>query len=176
MKGSKIFHAFYNRLRCINPTYSLAICWLAGLLLGTAYGKRADQFSIHMMRMVTSYHMSIVGLILILYFPLLLSAFAVYRNRPHCLIVISFFKAFVFASCGAMLGAAFASAAWLVRLLLQFSDICTLPIYYWFCVRNITGQNEKSRLDFLVCFVSVTVLGIFDFCVVSPFLVKLIDI
>ena len=176
MKGSKIFHAFYNRLRCINPTYSLAICWIAGLLLGTAYGNRADQASILLMRVAASCHMSIVGLFLILCFPLLFSAFAVYIHRPHWLVVISFFKAFLFASCSAILGTVFSTAGWLVRALLQFSDICTLPLFYWFCTRNIAGQKATTWIDLLICLAAITVLGIFDFCVISPFLVKLIDI
>ena len=123
MKGSKIFHAFNNRFRCISPTYSFAFCWIAGLLLGAAYGSRADQTSVLMMRMAASCHMSIVGLLLNLYFPLCISAFAVYKNRPHWLVLFSFIKVFLFASCSTLLGVAFSSAGWLVRLLLQFSDI-----------------------------------------------------
>ncbi len=176
MKRSKIFHAFYDRLRCMSPTYSLAICWLTGLLSGVAYGYRTDQSSLLLMRIAAFSRMSIVGLLFVLYIPLIFSLFAIYKKRPHWMIAVSFLKAFLFASCGAMLHVAFGSAGWLVRLMLQFSDICALPFFYWFCIRNITGQNDRTRLDFVICCVANAILGIFDFCVISPFLVKLIDI
>ena len=176
MKRSKFFHAFSDRLCRISPTYFLTICWISGLLLGTAYGYRADQSSLLLMRVATSSRTSIVGLLLILYFPLLFSAFAVYMNRPHWLVAVSFSKAFLFASCGSSLSVAFNSAAWLIRFLLQFSDICTLPFFYWFCMRNIAGHNDKTRLDLMICCVAIAIWGILDYSVISPFLVKLIDI
>lgn len=176
MNRSKSFHAFFDRLRCIYPTYSLAICWIAGLLLGTAYGYRADHFYLHLMRIAVFSHMSIVGLLIILYFPLLFSAFAVYMKRPHWLAVVSFLKAFLFSSCGAALYVAFGSAGWLVRLMLQFSDICSLPFFYWFCMRNITGQKNLMWHDLLICCAVMAILGLFDFCLISPFLVNFIDI
>lgn len=176
MNRSKVFYAFFNSLHCIPPTYILAASWGVGLLLGIAYGYRGDPSFELLMRTAVSGRMSIVGLTLLLYVPLLLSALAVYLKFPHFLILVCFSKAFLFASCGASLHMTFGSAAWLVRLLLQFSDICALPFFYWFCMRNITGLNERTRPDLLICCIAFAVMGLFDFTVISPFLVKCINI
>ena len=176
MNQSKLFHTFLKRICCISVTWALPFCWVLGLLLGAAYGYRADRSYVLLMRIAASSRMSLVGLFFALYVPLLLSAFAVYLKHPQWLIPICFAKAFLFASCGSALLVAFRSAAWLVRLLLQFSDLCSMPFFYWFCMRNITGRNLNTQSDFLVCCVVVTTIGIFDFCVISPYLVKLIDI
>ena len=174
MNHKNLFYAFFDRLRVASGSWMLAICWILGLLLGAIYGYRADPSYIHLMRMASSSRTSIVGLILVLYFPLLLSAFAVYSGRPQWLLPICFLKTFIFASCGSSLLTVFGSATWLVRMLLQFTDVCTLPFLLWFCLRNITGYNANTRFDFLVCLVAMTILGTLDFCVISPFLASLI--
>ena len=176
MNQTKLFHAFLKRLCCMSVTWALPFCWGLGLLLGATYGYRADRSYVLLMRIATSSRMTIVGLFVTLYIPLLLSASAVYLKHPQWLIPICFSKAFLFASCGCALFVVFGSAAWLVRLLLQFSDLCTIPFLYWFCMRNITGRNLNTQSDFLVCCVAAAIIGIFDFGVISPYLVKLIDI
>ena len=176
MNRSKVFYAFSSSLRCIRPSYVLAGSWVAGLFLGTAYGCRVDHSFLLLMRIAISSHTSIVGLARLLYIPLLLAALAVCFHYPQWLITVCFSKAFLFAACSASLYAAFGSAAWLIRIMLQFSDTCTLPFLYWFCMRNISDLHEKFRFDLLVCLVAATILGLFDFCVISPFLVKLIVI
>lgn len=176
MNQIKLLHAFLSRLRCLSATWVLPFCWVLGLLLGTLYGYCADRSYVLFMRIATTSSMSILGLLFVLYIPLLFSVFAVYFKRPQWLVPICFAKAFLFASCGCALFIVFGSAAWLVRLLLQFSDLCSIPFLYWFCMRNITGRNSNTQSDFLVCCAAAAIIGIFDFGVISPYLVKLIDI
>ena len=176
MNYRKLFHAISDWIHFIRPAYILALSWVLGLVLGVIYGYQADLSSFLMMRSAASSPMTIVGLLVILYFPLFLSALAVYRNHSHLLILICFLKAFLFASCGSSLNVAFGSAVWLVRFLLQFSDLCSIPFFYWFCIRNITGQSVNTQADILICGVAMAICGIIDFCAISPFLVKLIDV
>ena len=176
MNHLKLFRAFRGRFDCMSASLSLAICWLLGLFLGAAYGLRAADGYIHLVRMAAWNRNSIVGIIIVSYIPLLLSGIAVHFKRPRFLLPICFFKAFLFTSCGSALFIAFGSAAWLVRLLLQFSDFGTMPFFYWFCMRSIQGRNDNSRADFWICSIAAAIIGLIDFCVISPFLVTLIDI
>ena len=175
MNQKRFFRAYISPVFDISIKLVLPVCWGLGLLLGITYGFAADPSYFLLMRSVASDRMSIVGLLGVLYFPLLVSAFAVYFKRPQWLLLICFFKAFLFASCGSALLISFGSASWLVRLLLQFSDCCTVPLLYWFCMRSITGYSLNTRLDFWICSMCFAVVGIFDYCVISPFLVKLIN-
>ena len=176
MNQSNLLHAFLVQLRCIGIKWALPFCWFLGLLLGTTYGYRADHSYILLLRYAALNRVSFVGLIAALYVPLLLSTLAVYLNHPQWLLPICFIKAFLFTSCGSALLIAYHSAGWLVRLLLQFSDFCTMPFLYWFCMRNIVERKSNLASDFLVCCTGGSIIGIFDFFVISPYLVKLIHI
>ena len=176
MNHRKLFHAISDKIHFIRPTYILAVCWMLGLVLGMIYGYQADPIPLLMMRIAAAGPTTIVGLLVILYFPLLLSALAVYRNHSYLLILICFLKAFLIASCGSSLNVAFGSSAWLVRFFLQFADLCSIPFFYWFCIRNITGRSDNTQSDILICGVAMTICGIIDFCAISPLLVKFIDV
>ena len=176
MNLKTLFHACSKHLRCSIVSYVLAVCWVLGLFLGVAYAYRADRSYFLLMRMAASGCVSIVGLFFVLFFPLLLSAFAVYFHHHQWLFPICFMKSFLFASCSCAISVAFGSAAWLVRFLLQFSDFCAVPFLYWFCLRNVKGYNDHSGTDFLICFVAIGLFGVIDFCMISPYLVGLIDI
>lgn len=174
MSYVNLFHAILNRLRMSRANFVLAFCWMLGLFLGAIYGDHADHSYAIMMRTAALCRVSIVGLLFLLFFPLLLSAIAVYSNHPQWMVFVCFIKAFLFASCGSLLLITFGSAAWLIRILLQFSDFCTLPFLFWFSIRNIAGRNANTRMDLVICGCAMAVMGALDFCVISPFLVSLL--
>lgn len=153
----------------------LAACWLTGLLLGIFYAARAgDTYSL-LMRMAPSCRVSISGLAASALLPFLFAAFAVYISKPELLILVCFLKAFSFACCGFGVMDAFGSAGWLIRPLLQFSDGCTIPLLCWFSIRHISDIQPTWRADIGVCCMIAAVAVGFDYCLVSPFLVTLIE-
>lgn len=176
MNHTNFFHASIQRLHRICTAWMLPFCWILGLLLGVAYGCRTDRSYILLMRIAAPSRVSFVGLLFVLYIPLLLAAFAVYYKQQQWLLPICFLKAFLFASCGSALFTVYHSATWLVRLLLQFSDFSFMPFLYWFCMKNMAGRNGNLLSDFLVCCIAGAIIGIFDFGIISPYLVKLIHI
>lgn len=153
----------------------LACCWITGLLLGIQYATQADDTYFLLMRSAASCRVSITGLLAAVFLPFLFSAFAVYISRPEFLLVICFLKAASFSCCAFALMHAFGSAGWLVRFLLQFSDCCMVPVLVWFSVRHIAKPEKSVWNDFLICSLWMLIVGAFDYCVVSPFLVGLID-
>ena len=153
----------------------LVCCWICGLLLGIHYASQADDTYFLLMHTATITRVSITGLLAAVFLPFLFSAFAVYILRPELLLVICFLKAASFSCCSFGLMRAFESAGWLVRLLFQFSDYCMIPVLLWFSVRHIVVQKNPLWKDLLICGSWMLVVGVLDYCIVSPFLVGLID-
>ena len=143
----------------------IALFWLAGLILGTA----VFQPDASLMRPQLCGRVSIVSAIATAAFPLLLAALAVHINRKKFLWLICFLKAFSFSFCGVLLWRTYGSSGWLIRFLLMFTDICTLPAFLWYCFR-------RSRRDFVVCILISLSVACINYFVVSPFSAELIMI
>jgi hypothetical protein len=144
--------------------------WLSGLILGTIFSAIAGNHYFLLMRMAPQSHVSIVGLAVTVLLPFLLSAFAVYKDRPWMLHLICSTKVFTFAFCGFGITAAYGGAGWLVRLLLQFSDICTVPILCWFALRHLTGKRIGWKRDIGICLGLAVAVCCLDLWYISPFL------
>ena len=161
-----------NRLRLptLNPEFFLVSVWLGGLLAGTIYAASASTQYFLLMRMAPQSHVSIVGLATAVLLPFLITAFAVYRDRPWVLYPICFAKVFVFASCGFGITAAYGTAAWLIRFLLQFSDICSVPILCWFAMGHVAGRKKSWKRDIRICLMLDIAIICLDLWYISPFL------
>ena len=155
--------------------FVLICCWICGLLLGIHYASRADDTYFLLMHTAATARVSITGLLAAVFLPFLFSAFAVYILRPELLLAVCFLKAASFSCCSFGLMHAFGSAGWLVRFLLQFSDCFMIPVLLWFSVRHIVKSVKPVWRDFLICSLWMLIVGAFDYCIVSPFLVGLID-
>lgn len=148
----------------------LLLLWCAGLILGVFFACQADDSTILMMRSAASAPVSISGLLVVFLLPFLLSASAVYLSQPLLLLATAFAKAFSFGFCAYAVDSAFRSAGWLMCLLLMFSDLCFLPVLMWFWLRHITGNRRSADVDLAVCAAIAVCIGLFDYCIVSPFL------
>lgn len=157
------------------PEMVLAGIWLVGLLAGGVSFSKAGIHYFLLMRSAVFCSVSIVGLFACNFLPFLLSAFAVFFNKPRLLYWICFFKAFIFAGCSYGIMVSFGSAHWLVRLLLQFSDCCLVSVLCWFCLRHINGNLYAVKRDCIICTGLIAAVGMLDYCVVSPFLARLAD-
>lgn len=144
--------------------------WILGLIMGTIFAATAGNQYFLLMRMAPQSHVSIVGLSVTVLLPFLLAAYAVYKDRPWMLYVICFIKVFTFAFCGFGATAAYGSAGWLVRLLLQFSDICTVPILCWFSLRHLTGREAGWKRDVGIGLGVEMIVCCLDLWYISPFL------
>lgn len=167
--------ADFPKIWCRFCVSFLAFSWTLGLSAGVYFAGTMQSSVFSLMRAAASSRVSIVGLIVLLIFPLLLSAFAVYLSAPICLLPVSFCRgaAFGFCSLGALY--AFGSAGWLVRLMLLFSaSAMTVPLF-WFWIRHISGNKLLLRRDLAVCSALAVVIGIIDYFLVSPYLVMLMN-
>ena len=154
---------------CKEAVFSLACSYLLGLILGGCmFNVAGDSFS-SLMRVGDFSHMSIIRLLPVLLLPFLFSAFAVYIHQNWLLPPICFLKAFFFAFVYVGFSVSFADAGWLVRLLLMFGDIATLPLLWLFWLHILSGECRLHSGAFFVIFVAVAAVGCFDVSVVSPF-------
>jgi len=170
--------AFFRRfLLSVNRNsvlLALAFMWFMGSLFGIILTEQSGNSYYLLMRTAASSRVSIVGLIASVYLPFLLSAFAVYTNKPRFIYFICFVKAALLAQGALAVALAFGSASWLARFLLQFTDLLLAPVLCWFVIRLLSGVVALKR-DFCFCSVIFLMTGSLDYCVVSPFLVMLID-
>lgn len=157
-------------------TLWVALCWITGLVVGTVIAAGTDLSAFSLMRRALFGQVSIVNLFAAAAFPFLLAAYAVFIDRPRLLLLICGIKALCFAFCAYMTAASFGTAGWLVQPLVQFMDLCLVPVLCWFCIRHISGPLNSFRKDIMVCAAAVVAAVSINYFVVSPFLAKLIDI
>ena len=95
----------------------------------------------------------IVGLLVVNILPFLIFATAI-RYKVSCLVLpLIFMKAFFMGYDYSFALCVFASAGWLVCLLLYFSQIMSAVLLLWYCIRNInyTGiWHGRELCGFLV--------------------------
>lgn len=152
----------------------LAFFWTSGLASGIWAWFLSGEFITPLMRSSAYGSVSIVSLLCVTGLPFLLSAFAVFLSSEWLLIPIAFGKGFFFSLISMGTTVSFGCAGWLVRLLLCFSDIVSIPLLYWFWVRCL--RNDGSRLIYLTFFTGALFLliGSVDYYMITPFLADLI--
>ena len=118
--------------------FFLIFLWCIGFACGANLARRTGNF-VSLMRACCESRVSIVGLVTVPFLPFLFSAVAVYLSSLPLLYLTAFFKTFSFGFCIFAVTRSFGSAGWLIRFLLLFTDICTLPVLLRF-------QYVQSRL------------------------------
>lgn len=167
----------YFKLPLVNsvkksPIFCLSFPWVAGLLHGMHFAFAASESISSFMHAVVYCHVSIVGLLLVLFFPLFISAIAI--SVPVFLFPLSFIKALSYGFCFCSVMYAFGSAGWLFTMMLLFSDLCMSVLLNWLWCRHLFGNKYTLRRDMLYCSLAVVLIGLVDYFLVSPYLVDLL--
>lgn len=151
----------------------LWLSWVFGLISGIAFSYCSDSF-VSLMRGAALSPVSIVGLGAVMILPFLLSAFAVIIDHPGLLIPLAFCKAFLFAACAASVDHSFGDSGWLIRALLMFSDLCSLPVLFWLWTSCFTRGKDHYFRIITISFVLIILIGSVDFLIIAPFLASVI--
>lgn len=152
----------------------LALFWLSGFLCGMwAFLSRESVVS-GLIGEAAAGSLSIVGLVLVTFFPFILSAFAVSLSWPVWILPISFCKAFLFSFVSFGIWRFYGSAGWLIHLLLMFSDLVAVPVLYGFWLRHISGEQSIRRWELIGALALCILLGSIEYCILSPLLGRLI--
>ncbi len=158
---------------CKKASCTLAFLWLAGFGAGFLFSRCASDTLLALMRQAPLCPVSIVWRLVYNALPFLIAAFAVSISSDKLLYALCWIKVFLFSSFAFSTVAAFGSAAWLVRLLLQFSDLCLLPVLYWFARRSL-GKGRQAR-DLSICLALASLVGVVDQTCIAPFLMAIIE-
>lgn len=158
---------------CKKASCALAFLWLAGLAAGFLFSRCASDTLLSLMRQAPLCPVSIVWRLAYNALPFLIAAFAVSISSDKLLYALCWIKIFLFSSFAFSAVAAFGSAAWLVRLLLQFSDLCLLPVLYWFVSRQL--ERVGRTRDLSICLALSSLVGAVDQGCIAPFLMAIIE-
>ena len=141
--------------------------WIIGLFVGIHL---YDPMYYSLMCSVLLQPVTIVGLLMILFLPLISAYLSFLLHEPIISLIVCFFKAVAFGFTGCFISHKFGSGSWLMRLLFLFSDHCCVIMLFilWFCVfSSFGGRREKFDSVFFLPAVPIALL---DYFVISPFL------
>lgn len=154
----------------------LAFCFCLGLAGGSFTFLLAGKTLLPLMRSALYAPVSIVGILCVSVFPILISAYAVFLSNFLLLLSLSFARAFLFSFVSLGISQAFASAGWLMQGLLLFGGWTSLPVLYWYWLRNLSPGRRFHWGETALAFTLSGLLGSIHFGIISPFLVRLIGI
>lgn len=165
---------FFHVLSCRKDYIVLLIFWLIGLLAGSLLATKTSSSYIDAIRLTAKNPVSIVSIFVTALLPALVCTYAAYSHKPGLIYLTCFLKTFIFSHGALTIFTAFGSAGWLVQPMVQFSEFLLLPLFCWFCMRNLKKSDGLfSDLGIYVC-VSLAVCYL-NFCFVSPFLAMIIE-
>ena len=164
-------HAFYQLLRrCSLLLLCLILSWCGGIILGCGL---YEPSSLYLMRSAISMPVSIVGIFVSFFLPLLCTYFSVITNKPIIILVVCFLKATAFGYTIKLVSCYFLTAGWLIRLLFLFSDGCLLFFLLFLWIYHFFGNVKQSVcvLNFVGLMYAFVLL--FDVYVIYPFIERL---
>ncbi len=147
--------------------------WLAGLTTGALFA-HLNSFDITWMHSVFSSRISVIGFLMMLIAPFLLSTLFFRLSLPALVVPLAFIKAFSYSWCSGCIMICFHSAGWLLRLLLLFTDTFVAVILIWYWYRNVNSRVERLKNDTLISLIFTLLIGCIDCCVISPFGISLL--
>ena len=153
--------------------FLLGVAWIAGLLSGCGLFLSAN-IPLSLMRGVLDSSVSIVTMLTNLMLPFLLSAFAVYLSQPWMLILFGYLKLFLVGYVSLGITVSFDSAGWLLRMLILFADLISLPLLFWYQYKGVRGSMVCSPLFSSVIFAICILVGCINYVYVLPFVADLI--
>lgn len=155
-------------------TAFLALCFLSGLCFGADAYHLFGRFSFPWMGGFSS--VSIVGHLLSVLFPFLISALAVSVSKPWLLLPVAFGKGFSFfyVSLGLLVGSGLSGG--FLRLLLMFSDVLCLPLLYFYWHRHISSGAERSFASAFALISFAVLIGCVDVTVVLPLITEVFNL
>ncbi len=166
--------SFHCRRKALHHLLAFSFC--LGLAGGSLTFLSAGESLFPLMRSVLYAPVSIVGILCVSVFPILISAYAVFLSNFAFLLPLCFTRAFLFSFVSLGITQAFASAGWLMQSLLLFSDWTSLPVLYWYWLRNLSPDRRFHWGETVFACSLSGLLGSIHFGIISPFLVRLIGI
>ena len=147
----------------------LVYIWLLGIISGTVIALLCRAGLSLLLVAIYPVIFSLPCKLILSFLPFLLSAFAVYFSRPAWLFLICGTKAALFSFRCAILCLYYGQAGWLARWIFLFSEVCSLPLLLFYCLRSF-GPNRGWRwFEHIIFFLVLVVLILIDYRIVTPY-------
>ena len=172
--GASLLTIHANKLVCFHPAkdaLSLIFTWVSGLLLGYLFCKPCF---VSLMRSALLQPVSIVGLFICIFLPLILSYFSILLKKPIIILVVCFIKSIAYGFSYGLLALLYSEASWLLRSLFLFSDSCMLLILVTLWLNLYSADRKRIYRAFRLATAVAGFVAILDYCVVSHFLESLL--
>ena len=151
----------------------LILCITLSAAFGVVLAASAGELYISLMRTATKRPVSIVGSAVAVFLPSLVSVLLIVHSKPRLLYFVCAIHIASFTATGWALSQAYASAGWMVHLLLQLPQLCIIPMIILLAMQRLSGTFSKGNAVYIL--IIVAILGMIDICLISPFLANLID-
>ena len=161
-------------IRCCSGHLVLAFGWFTGLVTGAFLSSLIVDCTANAIRVNIAGPASAGSLILTTFLPFLVSAIAVFLSKPVFLPLIAYCKAAVFSLVSFVTLRSFGTSGWMIRFMVMFTDIITLPLFYSFCRRHLDKDARFQVCDGAYLLALFLICG-FDFSYISPFLLKVLQ-
>lgn len=153
----------------------LAFFWILGWVFGIWTASESELDCRFWMYGIFDSSISILSLLFFSFLPFLISIFLVLQNTSYLLPLIAFGKAFILAIVSFFVLITYGSAGWLIGSLYLFSDLCLLPVLFFFWSRYVSGKRVPSSWEITGYCVWAIFVSSIDLCIISPFGASLID-
>ena len=158
---------------CRKSWLFLALSCLIGAVSGVLIADAVGYSYLHLMRTAVRSPVSIVGTAVSVWIPFMVSLFLIVHSKPWLVCLICTLYIATFTVTGFAVAISFERAGWLVRGLVQFSDLCLMPVLLYCAVCRL--HDGLSRRTILFCVLFAISIGMIDYSLISPFLANLIE-
>ena len=162
-----------NEFRFIRIGYRiplLVVCWLLGLCAGIFITATFSPIPVSLMRATLWGHVSIVGAVVVLSFPLIISAIASACMWSWLFYLIAVFKSFSLGYVASCLYLSFGSAGWLMCILVLLPDFCVSSALLCFLCRRLLYGKRLLWNDCLLGAVTIVAVSAGYYYIVAPYL------
>lgn len=165
----------FSAVPSLGSRVRLGAVWILGLLWGVYCGFHWDSSLVPLMRGCLYGSVSIVCVFCLICLPFLISLLASFWNARVLIYLIAFGKAFLFSFVSLGVFFSFGAAGWLVQILLMFSEVCSLPVLYWFWLYCLDRRQGPSALEIFSLLSLFFLIASLNSSYVMPFLASLIS-
>ena len=164
---------FSNTGYCVLFWGSIA-SWIIGIFLGIVL---AEASSLDDSRIITYWiytPSSFANLLFTGFLPFVLSALFIWFRKAYLICIVCLFKAFAVGFVWSICLICFSGAGWVVRPLLLFSQILSIPAYWYFWLLAFRTEDIPNRAAVAVCSLYLLSAILSDYYLIAPFFQHLI--
>ena len=166
--------AFFDAL-CRETFIPLSVSWMLGLAFGLYFVLLTDDLISDLLYSASCYRISIVGMFLVIFLPIVISLIAAYFSAHFLIYLLCFCKAVSFSLVLCGIAVTFGHSGWLIRSLLLFSGSAAVIPLLWFWHNLLTPGCCSAKRDFLICTAIAAAISAVDYFLVSPYLAMLMN-